>query len=190
MLVFAVTWNTPAASRMLLPPPSRSFLIVSLPLCASRVPAKRPFCSWSLLASQQHILFWEHTRSLGWMFSSSLPTFRVWGWPGMSFRCGTWGTYIWKFFDYVLLSLSSVRAVVWLEWKGCGCSCLDISLLPWGTILMQTPSCMSLWVSWVQFRLCWKEKAHIVAGMRMQSALSGECWVMAGQWLLAWMMTA
>lgn len=94
MLVFAVTWNTPAASRMLLPPPRRSFLIGSLPLCASRVPAKRPFCGWSLLASQQHILFWEHTRSLGWMFSSSLPTFQVWGWPGMLFHCGTWGTCI------------------------------------------------------------------------------------------------
>lgn len=92
MLAFVVTWNTPAASRMLLPPPRRSFLIGFLPQCASRVPAKRPFCGWSLLASQQHTLSWEHTRSPGWMYSLSLPTFQVWGWPGMLFRCGTWRT--------------------------------------------------------------------------------------------------
>lgn len=39
-----------------------------------------------------------------------------------------------KSFNYFLLSLSSVRAVIWLGWRGHVCSCLDISLLPWGMV--------------------------------------------------------
>lgn len=95
VLASVATWNTPAASRTLLPQPRRSFLIGSLPPWASQVPARRPFCSCCLLASQQHTLCWGHTHSPGWMYSSFLPTFQAWGWPGTLFRCGTWREHAW-----------------------------------------------------------------------------------------------
>lgn len=70
--------------------------------------------------------------------------------------CYDLGNMLWKFFDYLLSH--TVRASIGLEWKDHSCSCLNNSLLLWGTVCAST----------APFRyygpnlISWKWKTYIV----------------------------